>query len=361
MTGSQLYFLNTHPKEISTQLNLTLLRQYPSFVEVLQVSDIPDSSTVLIMGYALESLPTLKQQRADLRIGVVDPRPTFMHQPVECDFILANGIEMMDWYRRFTSNIFFYPIYPQLDRSFVSKKSSSSSPIILGYHGNKIHLLEMFPRITLALESLSRHFHVELWVMYNIKQLGEWKKNLPQGVKVRHLQWAEDGYSRYMSQVDIGIVPALLPNLDLSQQPSDRVLNQHPTDYSLTFKGTSNLGRAFVFFQYGIPVVADMIPSALQVIRNEEEGFVCYSSAAWFDALYRLCASANLRNSVGERMQARFAAEYAIGPTHQRLATFLHEGMSEIPTPFEADIPRINRGWDTKLRAILHKIRQRFL
>ena len=110
MINQPLYFLNTHPDQISTQLNLSLLHQYQGFVQVNKIVDIPDFSTLLIMGYALESLPLLKQERSDLRIGVVDPRPTFVHQPVGCDFILANGIEMMDWYCRFTSNIFFYPI-----------------------------------------------------------------------------------------------------------------------------------------------------------------------------------------------------------------------------------------------------------
>jgi len=164
-----------------------------------------------------------------------------------------------------------------------------------------------------------------------------------------------------MSQVDIGIVPALLPNLDLSQQPSDRVLNQHPTDYSLTFKGTSNLGRAFVFFQYGIPVVADMIPSALQVIRNEEEGFVCYSSAAWFDALYRLCASSGLRERIGKKMLERFESYYAVGPTHQRLSDFLQQKIDEIPTPFTSSVPQQRHSWRTRVLAAIQNIRQRLL
>jgi glycosyltransferase involved in cell wall biosynthesis len=361
MINQPLYFLNTHPDQISTQLNLSLLHQYQGFVQVNKIVDIPDFSTLLIMGYALESLPLLKQERSDLRIGVVDPRPTFVHQPVGCDFILANGIEMMDWYCRFTSNIFFYPIYPQLDRLGAPKRSSSSSSIILGYHGNKIHLLEMFPRITLALEALTHYFSVELWMMYNIKQLGKWAKNVPQGVKLRHLQWTEDGYSLYMSQVDIGIVPALLPNLDENQEPSDHLLNQHPTDYTLTFKSTSNLGRAFVFYQYGIPVVADMIPSALQVMKNVEEGFICYSTAAWFDALYRLCASVDLREQIGKKMLERFESHYAVKPTHQRLSSFLQEIEDDIPTPFASDIVQTKYSWRTKWQGLFQNIRQRLL
>ena len=47
--------------------------------------------------------------------------------------------------------------------------------IILGYHGNKIYLNSMFPRITNAINMLAIDYDVELWAMYNIDVLGKWK------------------------------------------------------------------------------------------------------------------------------------------------------------------------------------------
>jgi len=361
VNDNSLYFYNTHPDKISTKLNLSLLRQYQSLVEVQQICEVPSSSTMVIMGYALRELTALRDQRPDLRIGVIDPRPSFEHQPVGCDFILTNGIEMMDWYRQFTPNLFFYPIYPQLCRSkeTVSPRSSTDT-IILGYHGNKIHLMEMFPRITQAIEALADHFSVELWVMYNIDKLGMWRRNLPKGVRVNHLQWSEEGYDQYMSQVDIGIIPALLPSDNKRRWKYDRTLNQHASDYALEFKATSNLGRAFVFFQYGIPVVADMIPSALQLMRHEEEGFVCKSSASWFDALYQLCASSEKRKQVSDRMTARFESEYAVEAIHKKLTVFLQQELHQSPHMFWKRDSIKGSGWGEKIISLFYYIKQRY-
>ena len=40
-------------------------------------------------------------------------------------------------------------------------------------------------------------------------------------------------------------------------------------DYNLQFKATSNAGRAFVFHQLGIPVIADFWPCNFEILDNK--------------------------------------------------------------------------------------------
>ncbi len=117
---------------------------------------------------------------------------------------------------------------------------------------------------------------VELWLMYDVESLGQWKySKLSENLLIKHIQWSEDGYHKYMSQADIGVVPSLMPikNISLVKKISKsifNVLNENFSDYFLRFKVTSNVGRGLVFAQLKVPVIMDMTPSALQFVWEPE-------------------------------------------------------------------------------------------
>lgn len=351
----KILFTTNHLDTPSTLLNADKLKHLNSIDRVsidFYNTNYAAYDVIIFMGYD----PEIEEARAanpTIKIGVVDPRPSFERQPIGADFILANGIEMKDWYLKYTRNIFIYYIYPQLQRNvkphYVSKKS------ILGYHGNHVHVKAMHPRITAALEKLAEEYEVELWAMYNIAKYGEWSEGLPdpKKVNVKHIQWSEENYDTYMSKVDIGLVPNLIPiNEDikhlfsqikqLNKQRSSSVLtrffenrhqkcpandpnlyNEHPTDYLIRYKATSNPGRIFVFAQYGIPVVADMFPSALQIIEDGVNGFVCYSTEAWYWALKSLTANPAMRTEFAQQMMKKFDKIAASEVLNENLVKFI--------------------------------------
>ena len=43
--------------------------------------------------------------------------------------------------------------------------------------------------------------------MYNIETQGKWELGVSEGVEVKHIQWKEENYVKYMSKVDIGLNP----------------------------------------------------------------------------------------------------------------------------------------------------------
>lgn len=287
-----------------------------------------DYDVVLFMGYD----PAVQEARSanpDALIGVVDPRPSVLPDSGGADFIVANGLEMRDWYLQSTPNVHVRYIYPIL--SDLSKAPASDDVIRIGYHGNKIHLLEMSPRITTALENLAESRQVEFWAVYNIDKVGKWCEGAlgPSKVSVRHIQWSEAAYDE-LAHVDIGIVPNVIPPPRRAYnwgRRYTRAFNADSTDFLLRFKATSNPGRIFVFAQLGIPVVADMFPSALQTITDGVNGFVCHSAAAWGAALAALADSSELRNRLGESLRNSFERFAAPAEQNRRLVAFL-QGLS---------------------------------
>jgi glycosyltransferase involved in cell wall biosynthesis len=319
----KLLFCTKHKTEPSTLLNAAQLRQLNTFDNIsidFFNTDYQNYDIVLFMGYDHE-IEKVKEISPNIKVGIIDPRPPSSNQPIGADFIIANGLEMKDWYLKYTPNIFISYIYPILKKQ--NKDHTNKDKIVIGYHGNKIHLRSMHPRITSALEKLAKDFTIEFLMMYNIEKLGKLKTWNP-------------NYEKYISKVDIGIVPNLIPHKELANIESNifRLLpskknicryNEHVSDYKLRFKATSNPGRIFVFAQYGIPVISDIFPSALQMISDGQNGFICYSTEAWYYALKKLVVSPSLRNQLSSSMQKNFYNNYSIDIQNKKFIDFINE------------------------------------
>lgn len=328
-SGMRILFTTKYKDAPSTALNTQLLEHLNKMNGVridFYNENYAEYDVVLFMGYD-PRIEQAKNAKKSIKVGVIDPRPGFDLKCRGVDFILANGIEMKDGYLKFTPNIFIYYIYPPLKKKI--KLHSKYKKIVLGYHGNKVHLEEIFPRITRAMELLADDYEVEFWAMYNTDQLGKWSVGLPSAekVKVQHIQWSEENYEKFISNVDIGIVPNLMPIKTDSWLRENlsfrRKNNEHKSDYVLRFKATSNPGRIFVFAQYGIPVVTDMFPSALQIIQDGVNGFVCYGTDAWYHALKSLADSPSLRKSIAVAMSEKFDREISPEVMNSNLLQFL--------------------------------------
>jgi glycosyltransferase involved in cell wall biosynthesis len=130
-----------------------------------------------------------------------------------------------------------------------------------------------------------------------------------------------------MSKGDIGIVPNLVPVKGLAKglttALSMKMRKEEDNDFLLRFKATSNAGRIFVFAQYGIPVVADMYPSVLQLIEDNVDGFICFSTEAWLSALRRLASSHALRTSIGAAMAEKFDKRFSPDVMNKGLIEFI--------------------------------------
>ena len=332
-------FTTEHRDAVSTVINLENFRR---LMEIDGVSftafrdDYAAHDVILFMGYD----PKIEAARAvnpDAKIGVVDIRPGGFEAAKGADFLVSNGPEMTAFAARHFSNIVEYPIYPTAPQP--STRNRSSASLVICYHGNKAHAVAMFPHVTRALEELARTFPIELRVIYNVEKLGPIPEafSADDPVSLKVIDWHPAVYAEELATSDIGIVPNLTPMHDLAQaerltSPRDFEFGAHPSEYITRFKATSNAGRLLAFAQFGIPVVADLFPSAAAMIRNGETGFLAHDAFGWYQALHRLCASADLRRRIGGNLLDEFERHYTVPRLNERLVAFCRD-LPPVVTP----------------------------
>ncbi len=267
-------------------------------------------------------------------IGIMDPKLSKKWQTQEAraaDFLLVSSLEQREAFLKYNPNCFIYYMFPDIKEK--KKAHTKKEKIIIGYHGNKLHLHCFYPKITKALEKLSSLYDIELWAIYNIKNLGKWKKGVPKNLKVRHIQWSEDAYHKYLSQCDIGIVNNEIPIARKRALVFSKQLRYlfgfnfgyDTNDYLVRFKFSSNPGRIYVFSQLYIPVVTDFSPSSGQIVSDCSSGFIVNSEEGWFHALEKLIRSHELRAKFALNLKKFIDNNFSIEKNFKRFSDYLQE------------------------------------
>ncbi len=334
----KLFLYSNRPQSPSWQFYSKLFTYLESFDEIqLQYAsgdsyspDLGDSDVVLLFGSGFD-LSSLRRRHPFTLIGHLEPRAAQANAINRYDFVVVNSIEAADYFSLPDQPVFIFPTFPIMDPvEVISNDNRSTNTLRIGYHGNKIHLSAMHPRITQALNRLGKQIEIEFWVMYNIRELGNWNENGLKGISVKHIQYEPENYLKYISKVDIGIVPQLMPVREsrlirwLVGSSFSR-FNERHDNFIMRFKETTNNGRAYVFAQYGIPVVADMTPSSCALFGESEYGYVAYSTNQWFNALQRLAQDMGLRRKMGLALKKRYETLAGLEEVNKRFAQFLTE------------------------------------
>jgi len=233
------------------------------------------------------------------------------------DFLLVGSLCEKDYLLKYKKPVFVFPQLENITNDDISDKNIRNNNKILkiGYHGNLEHLHEFSDELKLALEKLSEEVNLELHVVYD-KSLGKWKKP---NIVVKEYDWTFENVLKYMSLVDIGVVPSLRKNnffkknsflrnilLKLFTQTPSKINN----DYLLQFKSTSNAGRAFIFHQLKIPVISDFSPENFIINGDIRCGYLAHSYYGWYNALKELAFDIEKRERVAENAFIRFNEIY---------------------------------------------------
>lgn len=277
------------------------------------------SYDVIVLGkeVKLERLKQIKNTYKSSLIAKVNPSDANKEE-IECiklsDFLIVGCIPERDYYLKYKSTIL---IVPQIENIFTKKKKHvPSDKITIGYHGNLHHLEQLNPNIKPALERLALKYPIKLLAIYDINSLGKWEIGRP-NIDIHDVQWDLKTIEEELLKCDIGIVPGLYPIMpgikkfifkiiDLLTQTHDGL----ESDYLTRYKNTTNSGREFVFHQLGIPVVSDFIPTGFHILGTPENGYLAYSEEGWYQALYELCESFELRQSIADNATREFERLY---------------------------------------------------
>lgn len=232
------------------------------------------------------------------------------------DFLITGSIEEKDYYSYFNKPIIRFP---QIEKIQLKKKKHlDKKKIIIGYHGNLEHLEEM-DALKNALEKLNNNYDISLTVIYD-KKLGKWFRGRPD-IKINEIDWSFKSILKEIPKFDIGIVPCT-NNFFIDKPKAHKNIfkfflkyftggkNKRMNDYILRFKVTSNAGRAFIFHQLGIPVIADFWPSNFEILGNPNNGLLAHSEKGWYNSIESLIISHKQRQKISDNAQYVFKKNY---------------------------------------------------
>jgi glycosyltransferase involved in cell wall biosynthesis len=312
----------------------SLLKEHGFEVKINDWSNYQDYDVVIFLCYD----PEIKKARSinpDILVGLADPKLNKnIQDAIDADFLTVSSLEQRDVFLRYNKNIFIYYMFPDIKK--VEKNHQQKDKTIIGYHGNKLHLEALCPKIQSALNELGKKYDIEFWAMYNIKNLGKWNFGLPDEkyIKVRHIQWSEENYYDYLSKVDIGIVPNILPvskEIKTKGKHGRKLFAYNSNDYLVRYKYSSNPGRIYVFSQLGIPVVSDFFPSASQFIFDGQTGFLANSAEGWYHALEKLILQPRLREDLAANLQQTISQKADRVKTFEAFLDFVNEIYEKMP------------------------------
>ena len=342
----RIVFNSRHPESPATIFYVAGVKGIPE-IKLNFFENYENFDVALFMGFGrdLQEAKLARAQNKKLKIGLLDPRDYLPEDVVSVvDFLIVDSFEMSDFFARYGKPIFRYVEYLEVPR--LNRNHERKEKLIIGYHGNKIHLMAMHPKITAALDALAQKHEIEFWAIYNIKNVGIWNLGLPKVARVKHIQWSEEVLTELLPQIDIGIVPALLPfhaekRVGRSRWPFTKVFNHAAGDYCWRFKMPTNFGRGIVFAMSGVPLVSDPFPSAFEYIRSGENGFIAYSSEAWFVALEQLIKKHELRNTFAKKLGEEVTERVDYQKQNKDLLYFL----TNLET-FSVSVQNLNAGDD---------------
>ncbi|MBF0198216.1 MAG: hypothetical protein HQL32_10920 [Planctomycetes bacterium] len=314
-------------KSPSTVLNLARLEELNKLQGISYTSNqgrYEDNDIILFMCYDSKEKEA-KKANPNSRVGIIDPRPSTQIHWDCVDFVLVNGIESADYFYDRCPNIFIYEIYPPLAIKTWSNQSINNQPFTIGYHGNKVHLEEINSRIGPSITRLADERPVRLKCIYNFKDNGRWENRIDHpNVEIEEIPWSNSAYSE-LASCHVGIIPNLIAT-QAEERPQESL---HPSDYLFAFKATSNMGRAFPFIMQGVPIIADMFPSATQLIKDGHDGYVAYSEAAWYYKLKTLAEQPETCQLFAERMQQKYHDFYSANVQNNKLIHFVKNELVE--------------------------------
>lgn len=202
------------------------------------------------------------------------------------DFVLVGSADEKASLADYNDKIF---IFPQIEKLYLNEKPKQhldSNEFCIGYHGNPQHLNHLKHGLCSAMERLSKEIKLKFLVIEsNLSSMRDWRHGRPD-VNIEFLPWRLSSIKENIKKFDVGIVPGLSEiNLKL---PVDISQGKYPSDLQIRFKNKSNIGRALVLFQLGVPVIADLCPTNMHLLANPDNGYAVATEAGWYQALKEL-------------------------------------------------------------------------
>jgi len=197
----------------------------------------------------------------------------------------------------------YYYEYFELEKKHVKKEL-----ITLGYHGNPQHLNHFSLSLNRALDRIAKKYNIELIVFKSkISSMSDWVTEKP-NIPIKYIDFDLKTFSSNMYNFDIGLVPNI-SEFTIGNQQECPTKGMYHSDFKIRFKNKSNIGRALVLIQHGIPVICDVTPSNMSIFHDPNNGHAVLSEDGWYNSIESLIDHKE-RNRVAKNAHKQYRKLY---------------------------------------------------
>jgi hypothetical protein len=246
------------------------------------------SADIVILGKSIgrhlnDAFNAIKKIKNSILVGTITP-PRDLMTPF--DFVMAGSLEEYDSLS-FHKNVILNAHIESLYHDSKIKTHKKEEKLKICYHGWTPHLYSFSCGLKDALEKFN-HFNkqIELHVITEHTEASiDWDciKGKP-AIDVVFKKWNIDTVKQDIQACDIGICPGVY-DLTSNEKNIDKRSGKFNTDYIVRYKNKTNNGRAIVFMQLGLPVIADFSPSNFHLFGDQTCGLVAHTSTGWYKSL----------------------------------------------------------------------------
>lgn len=246
----------------------------------------PNTDVVIFSKSSYKDIDRLKLNFKGIKVGAINVACD--HKSEKIDFIIAGSHEERTSLS-FYNNVFVYPLIERKFMDLPQKNHINEGKIRLCFHGHYPHLFKFFPHLQLAIQELSKYIKTELVIITGPSNF-KWVKKLgmPDGIKIEYHLYDDNTFTDIVQSCDIGLVPNASDILPIA--PNLKTITSvdcglYDTDFFIRYKNKTNSGRAYVFYQHGIPVIHDLSPSNFEFMGKTGRYSCAHDAASWFREL----------------------------------------------------------------------------
>lgn len=257
---------------------------------VFNLNDIDDDADIVILSKSLyRQASNIRSHFPNKKIGAINVDSDYFNEDI--DFVIVGSIEEYTSLSNY-KNVFIVDLVEEKFMNSERKIHTDKNELVVGYHGHHPHLFKFFPFLKEAIEKLDKEISIRLKVIIGDKNF-KWELGKPDIKNLDIMYYSDIDVEKEIKTFDVGVVPnvcdlRIFENFNQISQTKNLEIGLNTTDYFMRFKNKTNPGRAYVFYQLGIPVIHDLSPSSFALVQKTGKVSFAHDSNSWYKELKRM-------------------------------------------------------------------------
>ena len=288
------------------------------------------TADVIILGKSCYSEASrVKKIFPNSKIGAINVSCDYYNPDI--DFIIVGSPEeyaSVSLYK----NVFIYPLIERKFENTKIKNHKNTKNIKFCFHGHWPHIPKFYPSLSSAIDFFHENIMpAELHFITSEGSTPYGKNFIPEKAKSFFYNYSNIDFTDTIMKFDIGLVPNITdlsvhaPDLSEYHNPS---MGLYSTDFNIRFKNKTNGGRAYVFYQHGIPVIHDLSPSSFDFMGRTGSYICGHDKDSYLREMVRL-SDPDFRNKISKINYSTFKRDFNSLDHAKMLVDFIKKEVSK--------------------------------